>query len=68
MNVEMMFPGPMGMQPQIQAIMPAPGMMPPMGGMNPMGQPQPGFGGQPGGMPMGGQQMPNANPFGGNGF
>ena len=36
MNVEMMFPGPMGMQPQIQAIMPAPGMM---GGMTPLGNP-----------------------------
>lgn len=71
MNVEMMFPGPMGMgMPQIQAIMPAPGMMP---GMN-MGGPMGGMGGQMGGMggpmggmggPMGGMNM--GGPMGGMG-
>jgi hypothetical protein len=67
MNMGMMFDGPMPGAPQIQAIMPAPGMMPQnMGGMgnmstnasmNPMGQPM-------GGMNMGGG-MGQQNPFGG---
>jgi hypothetical protein len=64
MNVEMMFPGPMGMGiPQIQAIMPAPGMMPGLG----MGGPMGGMGGPMGGMggPMGGMGM--GGPMGGMG-
>lgn len=54
-NVEMMFPGPMGGAPQIAAIMPAPGMM----------QPVPGV---PGMAPMGGMGMGGAPPMGHAGF